>query len=496
MAVNRSLNHDEAPVLEALERYHKADELAFTPPGHKQARGADPRVRKALGEAVFLGDVLATGGLDDRLSRHQVLERAQRLMADAVHAEHTFFSTCGSSLSVKAAMLTVTAPHRRLLVGRDAHKSVIAGLILSGVEPVWVEPAWDPERHIAHPPAADAFEEAFAAHPDADGALVTSPTPYGSAADLSRIADVCHRRDKPLIVDEAWGAHLPFHDKLPTWAMDAGADICVTSVHKMGSGLEQGSVFHLQGDLIDPAVLASRADLLGTTSPSVLLYAGLDGWRRQMVQHGERLLGDALDLAARTRAAIEDIDGLHVDDADDYCGPGRAADLDPLPLVMDLSALGTTGYAAADWLREHHHIDMHLFDHRRISAQLTHADDEATATRLLDALRDLSRHADELADAPQVDVPSPGDLRMPQADLPRDAYFARPEDVPVEEAVGRIAAEMITPYPPGIPVVLPGERLTEPVLTYLRSGVRAGMNLPDAADSSLETVRVVRDEGR
>ncbi|MYY84912.1 MULTISPECIES: ornithine decarboxylase [unclassified Streptomyces] len=496
MAANQSLNHDEAPVLEALERYHKVDELAFTPPGHKQARGADPRVRKVLGEAVFLGDVLATGGLDDRLSRHQILERAQRLMADAVHAEHTFFSTCGSSLSVKAAMLTVTAPHRRLLVGRDAHKSVIAGLILSGVEPVWVEPAWDPERHIAHPPPAESFEKAFAAHPDADGALVTSPTPYGSAADLGNIADVCHRHGKPLIVDEAWGAHLPFHSDLPTWAMDAGADICVTSVHKMGSGLEQGSVFHLQGDLIDPAVLASRADLLGTTSPSVLLYAGLDGWRRQMVQHGERLLGDALDLAARTRAAIEDIDGLHVDDADDYCGPGRAADLDPLPVVMDLSALGTTGYAAADWLREHHHIDMHLFDHRRISAQLTHADDEATTTRLLDALRDLTRHADELGDAPKVDVPSPADLRMPQADLPRDAYFAHPEDVPVDEAAGRIAAEMITPYPPGIPVVLPGERLTEPVLTYLRSGVRAGMNLPDAADSSLETVRVVRDEGR
>ncbi|MEV7194989.1 aminotransferase class I/II-fold pyridoxal phosphate-dependent enzyme [Streptomyces sp. NPDC093510] len=490
MAANESLNHDEAPVLEALERYHEADELAFTPPGHKQARGADPRVTKVLGEAVFYGDVLASGGLDDRLSRQHILERAQQLMADAVHAEHTFFSTCGSSLSVKAAMLTVTSPHRRLLVGRDAHKSVIAGLILSGVEPVWVSPAWDPERHLAHPPTAESFEEAFEAHPDADGALVTSPTPYGSAADLNGIADVCHRRGKPLIVDEAWGAHLPFHDKLPTWAMDAGADICVTSVHKMGSGLEQGSVFHLQGDLIDPASLASRADLLGTTSPSVLLYAGLDGWRRQMVQHGERLLGDALQLAARTRAAIGDIEGLHVDDAEDYCGPGRAADLDPLPVVIDISALGTTGYRAADWLRTRHHLDMHLFDHRRLSAQLTYADDESTVGRLIDALRDLSAHSADLADVPGVDVPTPADLRMEQASLPRDAYFAHLEDVPVEEAAGRVAAEMITPYPPGIPVVLPGERLTEPVLNYLRSGVRAGMNLPDAADSSLTTVRV------
>ncbi|MFF5020272.1 aminotransferase class I/II-fold pyridoxal phosphate-dependent enzyme [Streptomyces sp. NPDC001165] len=487
------LNHDEAPVLDALARYHDVDELGFTPPGHKQARGADPRARAVLGDAVFYSDVLANGGLDDRLTRAQVLERAENLMADAVHAGHTFFSTCGSSLSVKAAMLAVTCPGNRLLVGRDAHKSVIAGLILSGVEPVWVEPQWDASRHIAHPPSAAAYDKAFTHHPDADGALVTSPTPYGAAADLRGIADVCHRRGKPLIVDEAWGAHLPFHEDLPTWAMDAGADICVTSIHKMGSGLEQGSVFHLQGDLIDPAELASRADLLGTTSPNVLLYAGIDAWRRQMVQHGNELIGRALELAARTRTAIEGIVGFHVNDASDFCGPGLAAGFDPLPVVMDISDLGTSGYRAADWLREHHHIDLHLFDHRRVSAQLTHADDEQTTARLLTALRDLTDHAADLGNTPQVVVPSPAELRMDQVRLPRDAYFARHAKVPVIEAPGRISAEMITPYPPGIPVALPGERLTEPVLEYLTSGVTAGMFLPDAADKRLNTVRVVAE---
>ncbi|MFJ6087795.1 aminotransferase class I/II-fold pyridoxal phosphate-dependent enzyme [Streptomyces sp. NPDC092369] len=487
-------NQDEAPILEALARYADADELGFTPPGHKRARGADPRARAILGDAVFHGDVLANGGLDDRLARGGILERAENLMADAVHADHTFFSTCGSSLSVKAAMLTVTGPGRRLLVGRDAHKSVVAGLILSGVEPVWVEPQWDTSRHLAHAPSAADYDKAFAQHPNADGALVTSPTPYGAAADLVGIVEVCHRRGKPLVVDEAWGAHLPFHDDLPTWAMDAGADICVTSVHKMGSGLEQGSVFHLQGDLIDPAELASRADLLGTTSPNVLIYAGIDAWRRQMVQHGHQLMGHALELAARIRGTIETIDGFHVNDAKDFTGPDLAHDFDPLPVVMDISELGTSGYRAADWLRAHHHLDTHLFDHRRISAQLTHADDEQTTGRLLTALRDLADHADELSDAPQVAVPSPADLRMDQARLPRDAYFARHTKVPAAEAAGRIAAEMITPYPPGIPVVLPGERLTEPVLTYLRSGVEAGMFLPDAADQRLRTVRVVAED--
>ncbi|MEI7031747.1 ornithine decarboxylase [Streptomyces pratensis] len=488
------INHHEAPVLDALAAYKEQGELGFSPPGHKQARGAAPAVRAALGDAVFLGDVLATGGLDDRRERSNVLQRAERLMADAVHAEHTFFSTCGSSLSVKAAMLSVTAPGRKLVVGRDAHKSVVSGLILSGVEPVWVAPRWDTERRLAHPPSAESFEKAFAEHPEADGALVTSPTPYGAAADLRSIADVCHRRSKPLIVDEAWGAHLPFHPDLPSWAMDAGADVCVTSIHKMGSGLEQGSVFHLQGDLVDHDTLASRADLLGTTSPSVLIYAGIDGWRRQMVLEGHALLSRALELAARVRQRIEEIEGLHVNGQDDFCGPDAAAEFDPLPVIIDVEGLGTTGYRAADWLRRRHHIDMHIVDHRRISAQITHADDEDTADRLLAGLRDLSREAHTLRPAPEVYVPSPGELAPDQALLPRDAYFADVEDVPAAQAVGRTAAEMMTPYPPGIPAVLPGERITEPLLRYLRSGVEAGMNVPDPADPTLATVRVCVEE--
>lgn len=486
-----TVDHSRAPVLEALEEYHRKGRLGFTPPGHKQARGADPAVREVLGDAVFLGDVLASGGLDDRLTRGRVLQRAQDLMADAVHADHTFFSTCGSSLSVKAAMLSVAGPHEKLLIGRDAHKSVVSGLILSGIEPVWVEPRWDAVRHIAHPPSADDFDRAFDAHPDARGALVTSPTPYGASAALRDVAEVCHRRSRPLIVDEAWGAHLPFHPDLPSWAMDAGADICVTSIHKMGSGLEQGSVFHLRGDLVPPALLGMRADLLGTTSPSVLIFAGLDGWRRQMALRGKELMGSALALADGVRAAIEEIDGMHVEGRDDFCGPGLADDFDPLPGVIDLDGLGITGFQAADWLREHRGVDAHLVDHRRIGMQITHGDDRETTGELLSALRDLGRAARNLPRAPRVDVPSPGDLRMEQALLPRDAFFGPAEEVPVDRAAGRIAAEMVTPYPPGIPAVLPGERLTEPVLRYLRTGLAAGMHLPDPSDPGLDTVRVV-----
>lgn len=294
----------------------------------------------------------------------------------------------------------------------------------------------------------------------------------------------------PLIVDEAWGAHLPFHPDLPSWAMDAGADICVTSVHKMGSGLEQGSVFHLRGDLVTPGTLASRADLLDTTSPSVLIYAALDGWRRQMVEHGRELMGQALSTARRVRAAIEEIEGLHVNDRDDFCGPGRAFDLDPLQVFIDLKGVAFSGYDAADWMRRHHRINLHTSDHRRINAQLTHADDETTTARLLDGLRDLVDHADELPAAPDIRVPAPGVLRLRQETLPRDAFFGAIEQIPAERAVGRVCAEMLTPYPPGVPAAVPGELLNQAVVDYLRTGAEAGMFIPDAADSSARTIRV------
>ncbi|MFJ9916217.1 aminotransferase class I/II-fold pyridoxal phosphate-dependent enzyme [Actinacidiphila glaucinigra] len=484
------MDHSHAPVLEALAAYHATGQTPFTPPGHKQGRGTDKRVLEALGESVFRCDILATSGLDDRTSSHGVLEEAQALMADAVGAKHTFFSTCGSSLSVKSAMLSVAGPHEKLVVGRDAHKSVISGLILSGQEPIWVRPQWDPDLHLAHPPSPQGVADALRAHPDAKGALVTSPTPYGTCADLCAIAEECHRQGKPLIVDEAWGAHLPFHPSLPTWAMDAGADVCVTSVHKMGSALEQTSVFHLQGDLVDPDVLKAREDLLGTTSPSVLLYAALDGWRRQMVEQGRGLYDRALALADALRGQIEQLDGYHVHGRDDFCGPNRAADMDPLQVIVDTSALGVTGYRAADWLRAHHGVNLHVSDHRRISAQLTHADNDDTAKVLVTALADLTDHLDDLCPAPPVDVPSPEELTLEQVVLPRDAFFGPTEQVPIAEAEGRITAEMLTPYPPGIPAALPGERLNRQVLEYLRTGVEAGMVVPDAADQQVGSIRV------
>jgi arginine decarboxylase len=484
------MDHFRTPVLDALEEYRKRGDVSFTPPGHKQGRGVDPRVLDVLGRGMFEADVLTLNGLDDRRQSQGVLTQAQELMADAVGAEHAFFSTCGSSLSVKAAMLAVAGPGEALLVSRNAHKSVIAGLVVAGIEPVWVHPHFDEELHLAHPPEPEDVRAALEEHPDARGMLLITPTDWGTCADIEGVAAVCHAADVPLIVDEAWGAHLPFHPELPAWGMDAGADLVVTSVHKMGGALEQSSVFHLQGGRCDPAVLSQRADLLGTTSASTLVYASLDGWRRQMVEQGRDLLDVALARAERVRAAVGELPGLRVLGRE-MVRPGAAFDLDPLRIVCDVRELGISGFQAVEYLRASCHVDVGTVDSLRFEAQLSVADDDETEKVLLEAVQRLVDEHGALGEPPPVHLPASCALELESVMTPRDAFFARVEQVPAAQAVGRLAAEIVSPYPPGVPVLVPGERITDEVLDYLRSGVAAGMLIPDAADPSMETVRVV-----
>jgi arginine decarboxylase len=486
------MDHSRVPVLEALQAFRRRGDVVFGPPGHKQGRGVDPRVLDIVGAGVFASDVLSLNGLDDRRESQGVVPQAEELMADAVDADHAFFSTCGSSLSVKTAMMSVAGPGEKLLVSRNAHKSVVAGLIISGIRPVWVHPHFDADLQLAHPPEPEDVRRALAENPDAKGMLLITPTDWGTCADIAGAAEVCHAADVPLIVDEAWGAHLPFHRDLPAWGMNAGADLVVTSVHKMGSAIEQSSVFHLQGDRVDPDVLSAREDLLGTTSSSALVYLTLDGWRRQMVEQGEELLGAAIARAGRIGEAVRGMDGLSLMGRE-VVRPGAAFDLDPLVLTIDVRPLGITGYQAAEWLRAERHVDIGSADACRISARITHGDDDETERALVDGLGALVAAAGSMERPPRVDLPEPRSLELEQATTPREAFFARVEQVPVDKAVGRVAAEMVSPYPPGVPVLAPGERISQEVVDYLTTGVAAGMLVPDAADSSMETLRVVAE---
>jgi len=264
----------------------------------------------------------------------------------------------------------------------------------------------------------------------------------------------------------------------------------VVSVHKMGSGFEQGSVFHLQGDLVDTDRLAKCADLLMTTSPNVMVYSALDAWRRQMVERGTELLGAALELARNVRERVSEIPDVNVME-DELLGEQASHDLDRLQVLMDIADTGTSGYQGIDWMREHCRLDLGETDHRRMLATLTYADDKHTVDRLLDALTSWREAAREFDPPPQIDLPSPNEIELETVLLPRDAFFSRTEMVPAERAAGRVSAELITPYPPGIPAVTPGEVLNDAVINYLRTGADAGMNLPDASDAHVHEFKVV-----
>lgn len=474
------MDHESTPVLDAIEQFRREEHYSFALPGHRHGRGIDERTAAVLSRGTFEADVI---------NAKSAVPQAEELFADAVGARQAIFTTCGSSISIHTAMLTVTGPGRKILIDRNVHKSVVASLVLAGAHPVWLRPRWDHENQIAHPAVAEDVTEALRRDPEISAALMITPTEYGTGADVRAIADICHGHGIPLLVDEAWGAHFPFHPDLPTAAVRAGADIVVQSLHKADGGLCQSSVMLVGGDLVDPVDLRLRLDLITTTSPSPLLFGSIDGFRRRMALEGEQLLAEVLRRAEALRERLSRVDGLEVMDSS-IVGHDAVAEWDPLKLSVDVSALGITGYQAREWLDAECKLTAQLGDSRRIVCSLTYADDDAAIDRLAMALERLA------ADPPAPDRPAPAvppleDLNLEQAMNPREAFFAQTEQV--ADPVGRIAAEMISPYPPGVPAILPGERFNEAVMTYLRAGKDAGMTIPDAADPELKSFRVVRE---
>lgn len=474
------MGQESAPVLEAIEEFRAAGMYSFALPGHRLGVGIDERTAAVMSRGAFEADV--------ETAKKRTSE-AETLFAEAVGARDAVFTTCGSSISIHTAVLTVTGPGRTILVDRNVHKSVVASLILAGAEPIWLRPRWDHENEIAHPASATDVIDALNAHPDVSAVLAITPTEYGTGADVRNIAATCHARGIPLLVDEAWGAHFPWHPEPPTPAVQAGADLSIQSLHKAGGGLCQSSILLVGGDLVDPVDLRLRLDLITTTSPSALFYGSIDGYRRHMVAEGKELLGNALERTARLRERVAALPGLTVID-ETIIGHDSVAEWDPLKLSVDVSQLGITGVQAREWFESDRKLTMQLGDSRRVIASLSYADDDAAFERLYAAFETLADTPPE-PDRPAPRIPPLDELNLEQAMSPRDAYFARTEQV--EDPVGRIAAEMISPYPPGVPAIMPGERFNASVVDYLRSGKAAGMTTPDASDPTLKTFRVVRN---
>jgi arginine/lysine/ornithine decarboxylase len=477
---------DAAPIYDAIEAFQSEGEYPYSMPGHK-GRAIDPRVEDLLGQ-VARADISMLNAVDNRHQSWQVLSTAQQLASEAFGAKQTLYSTGGSTLSVHTALTAVARPGEEIIIARNAHKSAISGLIHSGSRPVWIDPDYDHEWDIAHCVTPDAVSQTLDAHPEAKAVFVVSPTYYGVAGDLRSIADVCHAREIPLVSDDAWGANFAFHPELPPGAIESGVDIALGSGHKSMTSLSQTSFLSMQGELVDLDHLQLCFENFESSSSSAPLLASLDATRRQFVEHGEEMLGTALELARELRAAIGTIPGLRLMGEEVLLCPG-AHGFNPLHVSIDVTGIGLTGHAASDWLRGHCGVAIELADHRRVMALITVADDRGAIERLIGALQSLAE--DRGGSDETIEVPSPAELRTEAAMTPRDAFYAPTRMVSIGEAIGEIASEMVSPYPPGIPIIVHGERYSHAIVEYLQQITAAGAMIDGVVDQSLSRVRVV-----
>jgi arginine decarboxylase len=481
-----------APYLEAIVSYGFRGSQRFHVPGHKGGAGADPGLRAAIGDRALALDICQDIEGIDVGPYPTPYQRAEELAAVAYDAGIAWFLTNGATQGNHALTLAVARPGKRVLVQRNSHASVVDGLVLSGGMASFVSPEYDDELGMAHTVTPQALEAALAAEPGISAVFMVSPTYYGMAADVAGCAEVAHRHDAALIVDCAWGSHFGFHPGLPDSPLHLGADVELASTHKIVGSMTQSAMLLLaEGGLVDPDEVARCIRLVRSTSPNSLLLASLDSARRQLAAHGEALLDRTIEASFRAREAIDRIPGVAVVGEGMVGRPGVFG-WDPLRIVIDVRQTGCTGYELAAELRAGSDIYIELATHATIVLVLGLGQPveplERFAHDFAEAVRRLTREGVGTA---IVTPPSPTEY---EAVVPiRDAFLGRAEALPVEEAIGRVSVEAIAGYPPGVPTLLPGERVTTEVVAYLRALTAAGARLHGAADPTFTTVRVLAD---
>jgi arginine/lysine/ornithine decarboxylase len=479
------------PLFESLKKYHSMSRGYFRIPGHRFERGIPETFRDFAGDDIFKLDITETPLSDDLHNPKNVIAESQRYTAEAFGANRSFYLVNGTTCGNQSMIIAAACEGEKILVPRNAHKSVMAGLIISGAEPVYIPVDYIDKIGITGVLNPDTVKEMADRTPGAKGIFAVSPSYHGFSSDVEELANTAHSNNIPLLVDEAHGAHFYFCEKLPNGAIASGADAAAQSLHKVAGALTQSSLLHLKSNLIDPMRLDSALRMTMSTSPSYLLLTSLELARDELEKNGQATWCRTIKLAEYLRSKIADIDGFSSPQPSVLKSYG-IADIDPTRIIINCDNAEMSGYQLKSTLWENYSIDVEMADSRNILLLLTPGNTDEEAENLISALQNFDKRKHKktggIKNAACIIETAPGIPGM--ALTPRQAYYAKTKTVPWNEMTGKVSAEPAAPYPPGIPVLYPGEIITHEIFEILDSVKAAGLHMHGPGDASLTTFRV------
>lgn len=475
------------PLLAQLQQLSQEADAAFYTPGHKRGRCVNDNLQNLLGKLVFKADLPELPELDNLFAPNGVIAEAQQLAALAFGATQTWFLVNGSTCGIMASIMATCGMGEKIILPRNIHTSAIAGLVISGAIPIFIHPEYNSVQDITYSITPTALEKTLKHHPDAKAVMILYPTYQGICGDISKIAEITHKYNLPLLVDEAHGGHFAFHPHLPPSALSMGADLSVQSTHKVLGAMTQAAMLHLKGKRIEPFRISKALQLLQSTSPSYILLASLDAARAQMALLGKDLMTKTLQLAEKANHKLKKIKDISVLEFEPQ--PGFTY-LDRTRLTVDVSQLGLTGFEADEILHQQLGVTCELPLPKHLTFIITFGNNIEDIDKLIKAFITLSDFRLPTPNSPSGKKLFAQTLQSPIS--PREAFFAVTETLPIEQSVNRICGELICPYPPGIPVLMPGEIITLEAINYLQQVLVLGSAITGCSDPSLKTIKVIK----
>ena len=484
MCLKMALTQDNAPIYEALERMRKMRVVPFDVPGHKRGRG-NQELTDFLGEACMSVDVNSMKPLDNLCHPVSVIRDAEDLAAQAFGADSAFFMVGGTTSAVQSMILYACKNGDKIIMPRNVHRSAINALILCGAVPVYVNPDVNNTLGIALGMSVSQVEQAILENPDAKAVMVNNPTYYGICSDLKKITELAHAHGMLVLVDEAHGTHFYFGDNFPLTAMAAGADMASVSMHKSGGSLTQSS-FLLMGRNVNSDYMRQIVNLTQTTSASYLLLSSLDISRKRLALHGRDIFSKTVEMAEYAREEINAIGGYYAYSRELINGDS-IYDFDISKLSIFTLPIGLAGIEVYDLLRDEYDIQIEFGDIGNILAYISVGDRNRDIERLISALSEIKRRFGKT----ESGLLTQEYINPIVAETPRNAFYGGKRSLPLDEAAGCVCSEFVMCYPPGIPILAPGELITDEIIKYIKYAKEKGCSMTGTEDINIERLNVL-----